>query len=77
MRLPPAVIADYFGHRRVASLVANKFVGWSCCDAAQQVLKELDDLFGLDGLLEHLEIEVPDGESGDRLQQGVYTPANA
>jgi hypothetical protein len=29
------------------------------------VLEKLDDLLGPDGLLEDLEIEVPDGEAGD------------
>jgi hypothetical protein len=34
-------------------------------DVAQQVLEELDDLFGLDGLFEDLKVEVPVGNTGD------------
>ena len=34
-------------------------------DATEQVLEKLDDLFGPDGALEDLEIEVPDGDPGD------------
>lgn len=30
-------------------------------DIAQQVLQELDNLFGLDGFLEDLKVEVPNG----------------
>jgi hypothetical protein len=29
------------------------------------VLEELDDLLGLDGLFEDLEIKVPEGDAGD------------
>jgi hypothetical protein len=34
-------------------------------DVAEQVLEELDDLLGLDGLFEDLEIKVPEGDAGD------------
>lgn len=34
-------------------------------DVAEQVFEKLDDLLGPNGLLEDLEVEVPDGEAGD------------
>jgi hypothetical protein len=34
-------------------------------DVAQQVFKKLDDLLGLNCLLEDLKVEVPDGDAGD------------
>ena len=34
-------------------------------DVAEQVLDELDNLLGLDGLLEDLKVEVPSGQPGD------------
>jgi hypothetical protein len=34
-------------------------------DVAEQVLEELDDLLGLDGWFEDLEIKVPEGDAGD------------
>ena len=34
-------------------------------DVTEQVLEELDDLLGLDGLFEDLEVEVPEGDAGD------------
>jgi hypothetical protein len=34
-------------------------------DVAEQVFEKLDDLFGPDGLLEDLEIKIPDGEASD------------
>ena len=37
-------------------------VAW---DIAEQMLEEFDHLFGLDGLLENLEVEVPDRDTGD------------
>ena len=37
-------------------------VSW---DVAEQVLEELDDLFGLDGAFEDLKVEVPQSDAGD------------
>ena len=34
-------------------------------DVAEQVLEELDNLLGLDGLLEDLKVEVPSSQPGD------------
>jgi len=34
-------------------------------NVAEQVLEELDDLFGLDGLFEDLKVEVPESDAGD------------
>ena len=34
-------------------------------DVAEQVLEKLDDLLGADGLLEDLEVEVPEGKASD------------
>jgi hypothetical protein len=49
------------------------FVGWKpipnhqnvSLDVAEQVFEKLNDLLGPDGLLEDLEIKLPDGEAGD------------
>jgi hypothetical protein len=67
---------------QTASLVADELlgnfatVGWQpipdqqnvTLNVAQQVFKKLDDLFGLDGLFEDLEVEVPDGDAGNDRQ---------
>jgi hypothetical protein len=37
-------------------------------DVAEQVLEELNDLLGLDGLFEDLKVEVPEGDAGDYRQ---------
>lgn len=37
-------------------------------DVTEQVLEELDDLLGLDGLFEDLKVEVPEGDAGDDRQ---------
>jgi hypothetical protein len=34
-------------------------------DVAEQVLEELDNLLGLDGLFEDLKVKVPSGQPGD------------
>ena len=38
-------------------------------DVAEQVLEELDDLFGLDGVFEDLKVEVPQGYASDDRQR--------
>ncbi len=34
-------------------------------NVAEQMLEELDDLLGLDGLFEDLKVEIPEGDAGD------------
>src|SRR5215831_19258040 len=37
-------------------------------DVVEQMLQELDDLFGLDGAFEDLKVEIPPGDAGDDRQ---------
>ena len=66
--------------QQAASLVADELLGdpatmgWQTIphqqevarNVAQQMLEELNHLLGTDGFLKDLEIEIPEGEAGDK-----------